>query len=57
MDISAQLAADLAALSQALDEDVDLETTVRDFAAAAKLAVTSYLGRGCPDRRRFWWRS
>jgi hypothetical protein len=44
VDISAQLAADLAALSQALDEDVDLETTVRDFAAAAKLAVTSYLG-------------
>jgi hypothetical protein len=44
MDISAQLAADLAALSQALDGDADLETTVRDFAAAAKLAVTSYLG-------------
>ena len=44
MDISAQLAADLAVLSQALDDDADLETTVRDFAAAAKLAVSSYLG-------------
>lgn len=44
MDISAQLAADLADLSQALDDDADLETTERDFAAAAKLAVTSYLG-------------
>ena len=44
MDISAQLAADLAVLSQALDDDADLETTVRDFGAAAKLAVSSYLG-------------
>jgi hypothetical protein len=44
LDISAQLAADLAVLSQALDEDVDLETTVRDFSAAARLAVSSYLG-------------
>jgi hypothetical protein len=43
LDISAQLAADLAVLSQALDND-DLETTVREFAAAAKLAVSSYLG-------------
>jgi len=43
VDISAQLAADLAALSHALDDDLDLETTVRDFAAAAKLAVSSYL--------------
>ena len=44
MDISTQLAAHLATLSQALDDDTDLETTVRDFAAAAKLAVPSYLG-------------
>lgn len=44
MDISAQLAADLAVLSQALDGDTELETTVRQFAAAVKLAVTSYLG-------------
>lgn len=44
MDISAQLAADLAVLSEALDDDADLETTVREFAAAAKLAVSSYLG-------------
>jgi hypothetical protein len=44
LDISAQLAADLAVLSQALDADADLETTVRDFAAAARLAVSSYLG-------------
>lgn len=43
MDISAQLAADLAALSQALDDNADLESTVHDFAAAAKTAVTSYL--------------
>lgn len=44
MDISKQLAAQLAVLSQALDDDVDLETTVRDFAAATRVAVSSYLG-------------
>jgi hypothetical protein len=44
VDISAQLAADLTALSEALDEDADLEMTLRNFAAAAQLAVASYLG-------------
>jgi hypothetical protein len=44
LDISAQSAADLAVLSHALDGDADLETTVRDFAAAAKIAVASFLG-------------
>ncbi len=45
MDISAALAAHLAALSQALDtDDLDLESQLRAFTAAIKLAVTSYTG-------------
>jgi hypothetical protein len=44
VDISAALVADLSALSEALDDDVDLETTLRHFAATATLAVPSYLG-------------
>jgi hypothetical protein len=44
MDLSAALAADLTALSEALHGDVDLETTLRHFAATAALAVPSYLG-------------
>jgi hypothetical protein len=39
-----QISAALAALTEALDDDQDLETTLHDFAIAAQLAVASYLG-------------
>ncbi|MGB3476464.1 MAG: ANTAR domain-containing protein [Mycobacterium sp.] len=45
MDISAALAADLAALTEILDEpDLDLTDTLRQLADNTKLAVGSYLG-------------
>lgn len=45
MDVSAALAADLAALTRALDDpDIDLETGLRDLAADLKRAVSSYTG-------------
>ena len=45
MEITAALAADLAALTEALDEPgADLARTLRQLAADAKLAVGSYLG-------------
>lgn len=45
MDISAELAADLAALTQALNNpDIDLEAELRTFAADVKHAVASYCG-------------
>jgi hypothetical protein len=44
MEISAELAADLAALTETLDENDDLESTLHDFGIAAHLAVPSYLG-------------
>lgn len=45
MDISIALAADLAALTEMLDEsDIDLETQLDAFTAGVKLAASSYLG-------------
>lgn len=45
MDISAALAADLAALSRALGaDDIDLERQLRTVAADVKLAVSAYTG-------------
>ncbi len=45
MDISAALAADLAVLTQALDDrDDDLEAQLQRFGADVKLAVASYTG-------------
>jgi hypothetical protein len=45
VEITAAVAADLATLTEALDDaDLDLADTVRQLAVDAKLAVRSYLG-------------
>ena len=44
MDISAALTADLAALTHALDSDIDLESQLHTLVGDVKAAIASYLG-------------